>query len=417
MNAPLRRGTCPGLSAPMATGDGLLVRFSAPDAMSFAAFAGLCAAARRCGNGAIEITARGNLQVRGLTPRSAPAFAHAVAALEIATAEGLSITADPLPDAPDLLVDTPILAASLRKVIARAELALAPKVSIVLDGGGRLHLDGLSADVRLRALATPQGPRFHVSIAGDATSATSLGLLPTEAATEILVRLLGVIASHGQDSRAADILRRHATTPFCSAVEGLVEPSPMPPLRVPAEAIGSHLLRDGSIALGVALAFGHAHADDLIALAALAGEHGARALRLAPHRALLMLGLTQSNAPALAEASERQGFVARPEDPRRRIVACPGHPACASGLIAARALARELAPHLPSSYDLVHISGCSKSCAHSGPAALTVVGTERGCGIVHHGSARVAPQLYVDPDELAAELMRLDAENEGAVHA
>ena len=42
--------------------------------MSLAAFAGLCAAARKHGNGTMEISARGNLQVRGLTPRSAPLF-------------------------------------------------------------------------------------------------------------------------------------------------------------------------------------------------------------------------------------------------------------------------------------------------------------------------------------------------------
>ena len=68
MNAPLRRGACPGLSAPMPTGDGLLVRFVPADAMPLDAFIALCAAARAHGNGIVEVTARGSLQVRGLTP-------------------------------------------------------------------------------------------------------------------------------------------------------------------------------------------------------------------------------------------------------------------------------------------------------------------------------------------------------------
>ena len=92
MNAQHRRGACPGLSAPMPTGDGLLVRFSPLESMSLAAFAGLCTAARKHGNGTMEISARGNLQVRGLTPRSAPLFAHAVNTFEIAAAQGVSIT-------------------------------------------------------------------------------------------------------------------------------------------------------------------------------------------------------------------------------------------------------------------------------------------------------------------------------------
>ena len=43
----------------------------------------------------------------------------------------------------------------------------------------------------------------------------------------------------------------------------------------------------------------------------------------------------------------------------------------------------------PCAAQLIHISGCAKGCAHPGAAALTVVGTERGCGIVH---ARLGPR-------------------------
>ncbi len=67
MNAPSRRGACPALSAPMPTGDGLLVRLAPAGTIALAALAGLCAAAREHGNGIVEITARGSIQVRGLT--------------------------------------------------------------------------------------------------------------------------------------------------------------------------------------------------------------------------------------------------------------------------------------------------------------------------------------------------------------
>jgi precorrin-3B synthase len=53
---------------------------------------------------------------------------------------------------------------------------------------------------------------------------------------------------------------------------------------------------------------------------------------------------------------------------------------------------------------LIHISGCAKGCAHPGAAALTVVGTERGCGIVHAGSARAVPSSHVDPADIIAEI-------------
>ena len=79
MIPPRRRGVCPSLAAPMPTGDGLLARITPSGAtIPLDAVTALCAAARRHGNGIVEITARGSIQVRGLAPVSAPAFAAAV---------------------------------------------------------------------------------------------------------------------------------------------------------------------------------------------------------------------------------------------------------------------------------------------------------------------------------------------------
>ena len=59
------RRACPALSAPMETGDGLLVRFMPTGPIPLDAFIGLCWAARAHGNGVLEIIARGSVQVRG----------------------------------------------------------------------------------------------------------------------------------------------------------------------------------------------------------------------------------------------------------------------------------------------------------------------------------------------------------------
>src|SRR5262249_43908964 len=152
--------------------------------------------------------------------------------------------------------------------------------------------------------------------------------------------------------------RRCGTESLCAALGEDLERAPALPPRPPAEVVGRHPLRDGSIALGVALSFGHAHADALSRLAHVAAAHGARCVRLAPGRLLLLLGLTHGTATALADEAEQQGLIVRADAPRRRIIACPGKPACSSGLIAARVLAGELAGHLPPLRDTVHISGC-----------------------------------------------------------
>src|SRR5207302_7260971 len=122
VNAHLRRGLCPGLSQPMATGDGLLVRLTPTGAtMSCEAFAALCTAARNCGNGVIEITSRGSIQIRGLTEASVKSFAAAVAGIDLAFGEGPPVLSDPLAGlAPEESVDASAIAADLRRAIAAA---------------------------------------------------------------------------------------------------------------------------------------------------------------------------------------------------------------------------------------------------------------------------------------------------------
>src|ERR1700683_2230162 len=93
---PSPRRACPGLSAPMPTGDGLLVRLLPIGTIPFAAFTALCSAARAYGNGVIEVTSRGSIQVRGLSDSTAPQFGAAVAALNIAAQEGVAVHCNPL---------------------------------------------------------------------------------------------------------------------------------------------------------------------------------------------------------------------------------------------------------------------------------------------------------------------------------
>ncbi len=420
-----RRGVCPGLSAPMPTGDGLLARLLPIGPIHCNAFIDLCEAAGRHGNGTIEISARGSLQMRGLTPISAPLFASAVSALGIPASEGVSVIAGPLiPDA-DPMVDTAAVAAALRRAIAERRLVLSPKVSIVVDGGGSLHLDSLSADVRLRA-AGSRRPSFHVGLGGDGQSATWLGAITPENVVDVIVGLLTAIAGRGPTGRAADILRAEGVEALRSSLPCGIGLSRSPPARAAAEVIGLHSAPDGTAAVGIGFAFGHAQAGILAKFVGIAAGLGTHAIRPAPGRALLLTGATAAHASRLADAAEQLGFVTRADDFRRWIAACPGAPACAAGLIPARALASELAlalrssgagaGHHQASGIAVHISGCPKGCAHPMPAALTVVGTSNGCGIVRNGTDRAIPDHYVTPANLSVEISRSAARTHEAAH-
>ncbi len=419
INFPRRRGACPGLSAPMPTGDGLLVRLMPIGTIPLAAFTTLCAAARQHGNGIIEITGRGSIQVRGLNAASAPRFAATIAALNIAAEDGIPVLSNALCglDAEEIL-DAGALAADLRAALARADLAarLGAKVSVVVDGGGALSLDGVAADVHLRAEATRGGVLLLVGVGGDGASATPLGVVAPAHAVEVAERLLEVVARRGGALRARDVLAAEGAAVFRSAVAGLLAISPresdLAHLRANerrVDSIGLHRLRDGMLACGVGLAFGHADAATLERLVEAARKAGASGMRAAADRTLMMIGLTHETAAAVATAAERLGFIVRANDPRRHVVACAGAPVCAAAEIAARALApriAEIAAPFAGRAFTIHLSGCAKGCAHAAPAALTVVGTPDGCALVADGATHDGPYAVVAANELPAAIAK-----------
>ena len=421
-----RRGACPGLSAPMLTGDGLLVRLRPSGTVTLDAFAGLCVAARRYGNGVVEITARGSIQIRGLTSASAPRFADAVATLGIAAEDGLPIIANALAGLdPGELLDASLVAAELRDALKQTSLAagLAPKVSVVIDGGGTLRLDDVSADVRLHADQINGKVAFRVGVGGDGASARELGVVAAPHGVEAAMRLLDIVAQRGCDARARDVLAaegigvfRHALS-WCQAStsaaqtgikdgEGQHKPG-HDGAGACNDVIGPHRLRDGSLAYGVGLAFGHAEAAALEQLTAIAGSAGATGMRAAPGRAFVIIGLAKETVPPFAAEAERLGFSVRHDDPRRRVVACAGAPVCSSAYIPARAMAPRVAaivsPLAGASFTL-HISGCAKGCAHPAPAALTVVGAPQACALVADGRACDKPFTVVPTSEVMSAI-------------
>jgi precorrin-3B synthase len=387
----VRRGTCPGLADPLATGDGLLSRFAVARPVPLDAFAALCAAARTHGNGIIEITSRGNIQVRGLTPLSAPNFSAAVAALDIADAAGGRVLASPLAGLdPHEIFDVTAVADRLRDFLIESGLAatLAPKVSVVVDGGGALHLDAVPCDIRLRAERVDDAVRFHVTTADAAT----LGTIVPEDAIKAVTVLLHAIAAQGPEARARDLPR---LARFARRSQGEGESA-----RFPAQPIGTHPLRDGIVALGIGLPFGHSDADTLQRLIEATQHAGAIAVRPALGRVLLLVGVPPAQASALAAKAERLGFISKLDDPRRRVIACAGAPACAAAEIPTRALAPAIAAAARLETQTIHVSGCAKGCAHSRAADVTVVGIGGKCGIVPNGRAQDAPVGFVTPEDL-----------------
>ena len=383
--AGVRRGACPTLHAPMQTGDGLLARIRiAGAALAPHQLADLAALADRHGNGLVEITARGNLQVRGLSKTSAAPFADAVAAL-LPLETGLVVDVSPLAgDDPLELADPRSLAAAIRHGTAAWADRLGPKVSVVIDSGGQIPLGALKADLRLLALP---GQLWAVTLGGGKPQRVD-----ADGAIATALALLGALAAMGPDARATDLFPA-PNEPDHGAGATTVSKPAAPPVGGTLNLLSGHTRP-------IALPFGSAQAADLIRLCDAAAAAGVDTLRLAPGHTLLL-----DNAPqSVIDRAAALGFITGPDDPRRRASACIGNRGCASGHIAAREIASRLAAQVPAGQHL-HVSGCAKGCAYPRRAEVTLVGHPDGIGLVIHGRAGDTPELIVDEAQLADALV------------
>ncbi|MEZ5775736.1 MAG: hypothetical protein R3D33_13810 [Hyphomicrobiaceae bacterium] len=171
-NADLRRGWCPGARRPMETGDGFVLRLRLSGGrLPLATAATIAALARRFGSGAIDLSGRGNLQIRGVP-------ADNVGPLQEALADHGLIDSDPAREAVRNIVASPLAGlgdgarADIGPLLATLEAGLMAdpglqtlpaKFSWVVDNGGALALDGIDADLRLRAIAPD---RFAIGAGG-----------------------------------------------------------------------------------------------------------------------------------------------------------------------------------------------------------------------------------------------------------
>ncbi|AVH43021.1 precorrin-3B synthase [Agrobacterium tumefaciens] len=404
-----RRGLCPALSAPMRTGDGFLSRIAFEADIDPRDMVVLCQLAERHGNGLIDITARGSLQFRGLTPESACALEKDVLALDLPLRAGLAVETSPLAGRDDAeIADGGPLAKEIRKEADRLALheKLAAKMSVVIDGGGRLSMEDLLADIRLKAVSLDGRAVWRLLVGGAESRALNAGLVETDIAAGVVLSLLVYLAGEGPFARGRDL--DHSTIKeICG--DRLLDRVIVDNARAASAPLGLMMTGKDRFAIAVAPAFGQIRGCDLSHLCEAAGTLGIKALRPAPNHSLLFFG-SSSACGGLLEIARAAGFITTAGDARSSIAACPGAPGCASAFLPTHELAafasEECASLLDGSFTL-HISGCGKGCAHPAPSLLTFSGTADGLAFSISGRAGDLPDGILPFQHQRTALSRL----------
>lgn len=386
---------CPGIYRLNEGRDGLLARLRLPggwlSAEAARAVAGLAA---RFGNGRIDLTHRANLQIRGLAERDALPFSSALARRGLLPADPgadrrRNLAADPLRGLdPDAAGDSRRLLAALDGALLSAHGldALSPKVSVLLDGGGRARIDDLAHDIGLLAA----GSLWTLSLAGRRTGHA----VPEAEATALVMAGLALLAESGV--RMADLVAGGSPGAVVSAMSGRAgirtRADPGAPARpAPWQMVGRFAQKDGLAALGLAVPVARLTPAMLTGLAALAEAHGDRLVRLTHRQSVVLTGIRPTALELVEEAAASLGLDPHPSP--LRIFACAGASGCLRGAADAKADGRALGAALDGGRlsGSLHLSACARGCAHPAASDYLLLGRDDGLYDLHEKAAPSAP--------------------------
>nr|WP_202886525.1 precorrin-3B synthase [Kribbella sandramycini] len=319
--------------------DGGLARVRVPGGLlSVTQLEVLRLASAELGDGRLELTSRGNLQIRALRPdgpRELSDRLFAAGLLPSLEHERVrNILASPLSGLDGRYDVLPVAQALDQALCARPELAALPGRFLFAVDDGRGDLTQVGADVLLQAVDDSEALLCIGALSARVTWENAVDALLAAAAAFLQVR-------DAQEWRIAEVADG-AQRIFERL--GLRPGSEQPVVGLPVTA-GAH----GS-ALAVTVPLGSLTQEQAVTLT----EHAAW-IRVTPWRSVVIPTVGVEPLTAV-------GLVTTAESPWNAVTACAGRPGCAKALADVRADARRMLPRLPRDGRRVHWSGCERRC-------------------------------------------------------
>lgn len=362
-----RTGTCPTFDRPVLQRDGHLLRVPlVGGALSTVQARAIAGIAEAHGNSIIELTNRGNLQIRGVRPEHLESARGTLRDLGLGDPGAALVTISPFADeaASDL---------RNRLVIGLGETttdagALSPKFVVHVDDAGATTA-GRRAEATLTLV---EGAcRIGIDQVGEAVTTVELAIRTVQA-------LADACRSVAADARVADVIDAfglawiHAVLPV-----GLDAPSCRQATTTSPPIVGPYLGPDGITCILAGARFGRLGPYELARLASLRSG-----MWITPWRSIAVRSAAATQE-ALMRAIMGLGLIVDPAAPAAGVLSCIGAAGCwqteADTLAEAeRFVARSATADTPAG--IVHISGCDKRCATRSPVALTLLGRPDGSG-------------------------------------
>ena len=414
--ADLRKGWCPGALRPMQSGDGLLLRVRPKvGAYSVTALAVIADAASRFGSSEIDLTNRGNLQLRGISDETYSAALSALksAGLIDAEADGeavRNIVVDPLSGLDPKRANIRSAAAELERALIedRSLWALPAKFGFSFSGLSEPSVGGRTADIMVSA---EQGNAFAILLDGSESTCVRTGSV-VDAAIVVAKAFLRLRAEDLNITRMKHAVARYgATTIFARAGFETVDDIG-PQATVASDApVGQLTYAGQTFAVGIGLPFGRATAHQLKSLCETAFALGVQCCHTGPERVLVLPVNSTAQADAFLQKATALGLIVDAFDLRLAMDVCPGAPACPNASTETRRDAQRLLEALRESPDVphsLHVSGCAKGCARRASAEFTLVARNGLYDVIRNaGPDGTASVAGLRPEQIAGAIKDL----------
>jgi precorrin-3B synthase len=355
---------CPGALQVHQAADGALARIRLPGGMiSAGQLEALANAAMRFGSSAMELTSRGNVQIRGITDPAALADAVAAAGLlPSASHERVrNVVASPLSGRSGGIADVRGLVVALDDAIQDSPaLARLPGRFWFGIDDGRGDVSGLGADVGAHLLTAD---RAALLVAG---VDTGVRMAPADAVATLVAVAEEFVEVRGSAWRASELtdVQPLLTGLTPSAEPGMTWP---PTVRPPVGWIEQD---DGRVTLGAAVPLGVLEARVAEFLAAIEAP-----MVITPWRSVLVCDLDEGVADVALRVLAPQGLVFDSASPWLSVSACTGSPGCEHSAADVRA---DATASIDAPVDVHrHFVGCERACG-SPPTGQVLVATADG---------------------------------------
>lgn len=423
--------TCPGLFYSTPAQDGPLSRLRIPAGLLTAPQSeAIVHLADQFGVGAVQITNRANVQIRGVQSGIPTATLKHLQAMglasPIASVDAIrNIMGSPTAgiDRQQLVDTRPLVQSWNRYLISRPDFAvLSPKFSVCFAGGESVCVGDRPNDISLVALEVDGQIHFqlHLSLGerGDTPQAVGV-LIKPESTLEVLAALAEVYRDYtiqGSDRapkpRLRELLHNWGVEAYLRLAEKRLswrlqrsEPRINPAPANKTGHLGVHPQRQLNFSyVGVVLPLGRLTTHQLQGLTSLATQYGSSTLRLTPWQNVLLPDIANAHIIAVQQGIEALGLSTSTTHPWSAIVSCSGMTGCKSSATDTQSHALALASYLEQHVTLdrplnIHLSGCEKSCAQHYPSDIVLVGVataDRPSYTIYvgSGSTQFGQELY-----------------------